>query len=258
MSGLLSSLLQHPLTIGLDVDDPETTSLRRTIMREKGFLSRMYKEWYGLLKDELPAGDDLVIELGSGAGFIKDIIPGVVTTDILDIDGVDCVLPEDGSLPFDDQSLRGIVMTDVLHHIPTPRLFFKEATRAVRSGGVIVMIEPWVTSWSTLVHKMHYEPFRPESEEWEFPPQGPLSGANGAIPWMMFKRDREQFEKEFPEWEIEKIKLLMPVTYLVSGGISFRSLSPGWAYGLCRTLERCLGCLGNHVAMFGLIKLTRR
>jgi len=44
-----------------------------------------------------------------------------------------------------DGSLRAIVMTDVLHHIPNVESFFAEAARCVRPGGVIVMIEPWLT-----------------------------------------------------------------------------------------------------------------
>lgn len=36
-----------------------------------------------------------------------------------------------------DNAAGRIVMTNVLHHFPQPRLFFTEATRCVRSGGVI-------------------------------------------------------------------------------------------------------------------------
>ena len=79
--------------------------------------------------------------------------------------GVDIVL--DGlMLPLAGGVLRGIVMVDVLHHIPQPRRFFTEAARCVRPGGVIAMVEPWVTAWSKLIYgKLHHEPFRPEAGE---------------------------------------------------------------------------------------------
>src|SRR5262249_31802772 len=39
-----------------------------------------------------------------------------------------------------------------------------QATRCVRSGGVVAMIEPWVTPWSRFVYtRLHHEPFQPET-----------------------------------------------------------------------------------------------
>jgi SAM-dependent methyltransferase len=259
MSGWLSRRLRHPMTAGMDVDDPRTTELRRSIIRSKRFLARLYGEWYDLIRNRLPAGDGLVIELGSGGGFMKERIPELVTTDVLALEGVDRELPPDGGLPFDDDALRAIVMTDVLHHIGAPARFFAEAARTVRPGGAIVMIEPWVTPWSRFVYRrFHSEPFRPEAEQWEFPARGPLSGANGALPWILFVRDRARFEREFPAWAIGAIEPLMPFAYLLSGGVSLRSLVPGWTYGPCRALERALGPAGRRAAMFALIALTRR
>ena len=45
-----------------------------------------------------------------------------------------------------DASLDGIVMTDVLHHIPDCTSLFHEAARVIRPGGRVVMIEPWNTT----------------------------------------------------------------------------------------------------------------
>ena len=121
------------------------------------------------------------------------------------------------------------------------------------------MIEPWVTPWSSFVYRrFHSEPFRTEAEEWEFPGRGPLSGANGALPWILFERDRIRFEREFPEWSIPVIEPLMPFAYLMSGGVSLRAFCPGWAYGPWRAFERSLGAAGRRAAMFALIALVRR
>lgn len=149
-------------------------------------------------------------------------------------------------------------MTDVLHHLPKAKDFFSEAARCVRSGGVIVMIEPWVTPWSHLIYtRLHHEPFQPNALEWEFPTTGPLSGANGALPWIIFARDRAQFEQEFPEWTIDTIKPNLPFRYLVSGGVSLRSLVPAWSSGLWRGLENALEPWMDKLAMFAQIVLRR-
>ena len=254
---MLRSWLAHPLTRNVDIDDPRAAELRHRIIRTKPFLRRIYQEWYEQMAAALPSGQGLVLELGSGAGFFRDYLPGVITSEIIHQHGVDVVL-DALALPVASGVLRGIVMLDVLHHLAQPRRFFAEAARCVRPGGAIVMIEPWVTRWSKIVYgKLHHEPFRPEVSEWEFPSTGPLSGANGALPWILFERDRAQFTREFPTWEIQMIEIGVPFRYLVSGGVSMRTLAPAWSFGLWRGLERALRPWMRNLGMFALIVLKR-
>ncbi len=254
---MLKAWLSIPLTQGMHIDTPKTTDLRRQVIREKRFLRKIYLEWYGAVDAALPGGSGSVLEIGSGAGFMKDHIPEIVTSEVFFVLGVDSVL--DGChLPFGDAALRAIVMTDVFHHFPDPQGFLREATRCVRPGGTIVMVEPWVTSWSRMIYtRLHHEPFRPDSAEWEFARSGPLSGANIALPWIIFQRDRKRFESRFPQWRLGSIKPMMPFSYIVSGGVSLRSLSPGWSYGLWRKLEHALHPLMPRLAMFAQIVLHR-
>jgi len=198
------------------------------------------------------------LELGSGAGFLSDFVPDLITTEIFYCPHIRMVADAQ-RLPFADNSLRAIVMVEVLHHIPQPRHFFSEASRCVRKGGRIIMIEPWLTRWSQWIYThLHHEPFLPESAVWEFPSTGPLSGANGAMPWIIFERDRNQFIHEFPQWQIETIKPIMPFRYLVSGGVSLRSLMPGWSFGLWRGIETVMQPWMNNWAMFAQITLTKK
>jgi SAM-dependent methyltransferase len=254
---VLKTWLTHPLAQGLEIDDPRTTHLRRQIIQEKRFLRRIYEEWYEAIVAALPQGDRPVLELGSGAGFLGDFIPGLIASELFHCAGVNAVM--DGQiLPFADNALRAIVMTDVLHHLPQPQRFFAEATRCIQTGGVIAMIEPWVTPWSQLVYtRLHHEPFQPKTADWEFPASGPLSGANGALPWILFERDRTRFRQEFPRLRIRSICLMMPFRYLVSGGVSLRSLTPAWTFGLWRALERVLRPWLTTWAMFAQIVLVK-
>ena len=256
--GTLTRWLEHPLTRGLDIDDPRTTHLRQRILSEKRFLRRIYEEWYGLLAASLPKDQGAVLELGAGAGFLADHVPGLLRSEVFYCPGVDLVL--DGlALPFAFGALRGIVMTNVLHHLPRPLRFFAEAARCVRPGGVVAMIEPWVTPWSRQVYtRLHHEPFQPTAQDWELPPGGPLSGANGALPWILFQRDRERFEREAPQWRVRSIAPIMPFRYLVSGGVSLRGLAPAATYPLWRGLERALSPWAGRLAMFAHVILERR
>ncbi len=254
---MLKDLLAHPLTRGLNIDSPRCTDLRRSLIRNKRFLRQIYEEWYAAIAALLPPDKDPVLEIGSGGGFLPDYIPGLITSEVFYCQHVRVVL--DGSrLPFANASLGNIVMTDALHHLPQPRRFFAEASRCVGPGGRVIMIEPWVTPWSRLVYsKLHHEPFQPEAVEWTFPRRGPLSGANSALPWIIFDRDRTRFEREFPEWHIYAIKPFMPFRYLLSGGVSLRNFVPNWSFSLWRTIENLLQPWMRHLAMFVLIVLSK-
>lgn len=255
---LAKQWLSHPLTRGLDLDDPRMVERCRALIQRKPSLRAIYDEWYSAIARALPAGDGAVLEIGSGAGFLAERIPGIITSEILACGGISVCL-DAAQLPFSDGALRAIVMTNVLHHLPQPRRFLTEAARCVRPGGAVVMIEPWVSSWSRLVYRrLHHEPFEPDSPDWEFPVRGPLSGANGALPWMLFSRDRTRFEKDFPAWRIESIRPGLPFRYLLSGGVSLRNLSPWPVDTMARGIERLLHPWMPHWAMFAEITLVRR
>lgn len=252
--GFLNRLLAHPLTAGLSVDDPRTTVLRRGIIRDKAFLRSIYTEWYQRIIRALPGKQD-VLELGSGAGFLRDHLPGVITSEVFETSGIQLVV-DACDLPWPDRSLDAIVMTDVFHHIPDAGRFLREAARCIRPEGKIVMIEPWRTPWSEWVYThLHSEPFAPKNG-WTTPKTGPLSGANGALPWIVFERDRAVFERDHAQWQIKAIERLMPISYLLSGGVSMRSLAPGWLYPLIRAFESRLD--QHRWAMFALIELERK
>ncbi len=178
--------LAHPLTKGLDLDNPATTDLRREIIKSKPFLRNIYVEWYQALINQISTTEGPALELGAGAGFLSEVFPGVIRSDILPTSHIDLVC-DALKLPFPNQFFGIILMTNVLHHIPDPNIFFCEASRCVKTGGVIAMVEPWNTPWSKFVFsKLHHEPFDPTASQWSLEPGRPLSSANGALPWIFF------------------------------------------------------------------------
>ena len=79
---MLKTWLAHPLTRDLDIDDPRTTHLRRQIIQEKSFLRQIYQEWYQAIVAALPDGQGAVLELGAGAGFMRDFVPNLITSEL--------------------------------------------------------------------------------------------------------------------------------------------------------------------------------
>ena len=243
----------------IDIDSPDRTFQHSQIIRQKPFLRQIYTDWYLTLLKNLPENTSgPVVELGSGGGFCKDLIPGVITTEILPVAGVDILL-NGLRLPFKERCLKGIVMVDVFHHLPNIDHFLNEAARCVKPGGVIFMIEPWNTMWSRVIYRyLHHEPFEPDAKNWEINPGGPLSCANSAIPWIVFERDRSLFEKKHYEWRIGNIKLHTPFRYLLSGGFSMPSLMPGKTHRFWHFVEDSLKPFMPYLAMFASILLVRR
>ncbi len=255
---MIDSFLRHPFTRDLDLDDPRTTYLRQEIIQSKPFLKSIYAEWYAAIAEAIPERSGGVLEIGSGGGFFRDYVDGLITSDTLYVPWLSALLDAQ-ALPLRDQSLRAIAMINVLHHIKNVDRFFQEASRCVGPSGVIAMIEPWRTSWSNFVYSnLHHEPFDADAEGWEIDSAGSLSGANGALPWILFSRDRDIFERKFPDWRIVRIQLDMPFVYLASGGVSRRSLFPGMSYPIWRFAEKMLTPWMGSLGMFALIVLEKQ
>lgn len=250
---------RHPLTSDLDLDSQKATETHAQIIREKVFLQKIYNEWGLRITSLLPNNPNgIILEIGSGSGFLRTFIPELIISEILPHKNVHLRI-DARFLPFSASTIKAIVMTDVFHHIPDVEEFLHECVRCVQPGGRIIMIEPWLTKWSELIYdKLHHEPCLPDTPDWAFPNTGPLSAANLALPWIVFKRDREIFTAEFPELDVNLIQPDWPMVYLLSGGVSMKSFAPGFSYSFLRKFESLLKPVMNYVAMFATIVLERK
>ncbi len=242
-----------------NLDDPAVTLLHARIIQNKPFLKKLYTDFYRQFQQAIPDPQKkFLVELGSGGGFIKEVIANVTTSDILGLPNVDKVLSA-LNMPFENSSVDAFFMIDVIHHITDPRTFFKEALRCLKIGGKIVMIEPANTCWSRFIYKnFHHELFDPQAD-WEIATDTnrPVSQANGAIPWIIFCRDRQIFEKEFPALKIVRIRNHTPLRYLLSGGLTLRQLIPSFTYPAIKAIEYILSPANNLLGMFQTIELEK-
>jgi SAM-dependent methyltransferase len=238
-----------------DVDDPNTTLIHREIILSKPFLKRIYVDWYKgqfeLLKD-IPEGK--IVEIGSGGGFIKDIYPQVITSDIMPLSVCDMTFAGE-EMPFEKESLAAIIMVNVFHHIPNCELFLNEAKRVVKKGGKIVMVEPYNCAWSRFIYgRFHHEPFD-VTADWKFISHGPLSSSNQALPYIVFERDRKRFDSIYPEFQIRSIRCHSPISYLLSGGVSMKCLVPNWSYSALSAFEKVFS--SRRFNMFATLEIQK-
>ncbi len=250
----IKQMLQMPPEGHLDA--PETTIKRKEIIRSKPFLYNFYRDCYSFFKEyseNIPTGAKL--EIGTGAGFLSEIIPGLIGSDILSLPDLDLVCSGQ-QLPFSNNSLSAIYMLNVLHHIQDSVLFFEEVQRCLKPGGVLVAVEPTSSPWGDFIYKhFHNEPFDKNQNDWKLPAGGPLSMANGALPWIIFNRDKNLFKKIFPELTIGHIDCFSPFTYLLSGGFSYKQFFPGSFYPLLKLSETILRPFNRRIGMFMRVML---
>ena len=240
-----------------NLDDPSVTLLHAEIIKKKVFLENLYIDFYNeLIKAEPVAEGKVIVELGSGGGFIKEVVDNVITSDIIELPNIDKVFSA-VDMPFEDGSVDTFFMIDVLHHITDSRGFFSEALRCLKVGGKVVMVEPANTLWGRFIYKnFHHESFDTE-RGWELEEKGPLSHGNGAIPWIIFCRDRKKFENEYPELRIVGIRNHTPFRYLLSGGLTLRQLMPSFMYPAIKAVEYVLSPFNNLLGMFQTIVLEK-
>lgn len=242
-----------------NLDDPSRiTELRNSIAKKKT-LRHYYHNVYTRYAECLarcPASG-VALELGAGAGFTKEVCPEMLTSDILPYDGLDCTL-DACHLPFRDASLRFIAMHNVFHHIPDVTAFLREAARCLQPGGRMLIVDQHPGLISTpILTRFHHEPFDMKRRHWEFETSGPLSGANGALAWIVFSRDKARFDREFPSLRVQRYQTHTPLLYWLIGGLKSWSLVPVGMAAFAEKLDDFLSSLSARFDSFVDIELTR-
>lgn len=239
----------------INLDDKNILKIHRKIIREKTFLKNIYHDFYNQFRNiKFPKGK--IVELGSGAGFIKEVLPKVITSDVIKGKDIDRVFLAE-RMPFKTSELGGILMINVLHHIKDSQKALREMERCLKENGKIVMIEPYNSIWGRFIYQnLHHENFD-ASAGWKIKGKGRLSDANIALPWIIFTRDREKYKKMFTTLKIVRITPHTPFRYLISGGLSKPQLLPNSFYKFIKSLEEILSFMNPFIGMFVTIELQK-
>jgi SAM-dependent methyltransferase len=255
----LRAHFEIPELRGVDLDDPETTALRRDIVMRDPAKRFAFEVWYKQLAEavkDAPAGQK--VELGAGGGFLDEFIPDLIRTDVVELPFLDAICFAE-AMPYDDEELGAILMINVLHHIPDVRAFFREATRTLKPGGRVAMIEPTVTLLSTFVYRyLHHEPFDPRVEKWELPPSGRLSGGNDALPWVVHFRDLSFFQREFRLLEVIAREQFDCTVHILSGGVTTKGYVSARTLKFLQRFECLVSPLMPLVGLFQMVILEKR
>lgn len=237
--------------------------LQREAWERKPALRAVYSTWYEQVVGRLSSLEP-TIELGSGAGNFKAFHPEVIATDVMNVgEWLGCVADAQ-QLPFGDETVGNLVLNDVLHHLPRPLEFLRSASRALRPGGRIVLLEPAATPWGRVVLKLfHHEPVDltedilgadgtspPANEDFMF--------ANQAFGTKLFDHHPDETMARLPGLSIVSVDRSDFVVYPATGGFSYFCLVPArLAKPLQRFESRLLARTTKWTAMRLLIVLEK-
>jgi SAM-dependent methyltransferase len=243
---------------GMAVGSPEFFAAQKRLILNRPLLKRCYDDWYARLSRDIESAPRRGhwVELGSGGSYLKDLHPGLITSDV--VAGVAERVIDARQLPFPDDSVQGLALTHVLHHIPDVDLFFQEAVRVLVPGGVIAMIEVAHTPFARFFFRhFHHEPYVDTQVDWRFGQRDSMMDSNQALSWMVFERDRGLFRKRFPALQVECLEFTPWLTYLLSGGVTMKSLIPAVLAGPLWGVERLLRPLSPIFALHWHIRVRK-
>jgi SAM-dependent methyltransferase len=239
----------------MNLDSELSLQEHRAKIKNKKFLNLVYQDFYTMMSG-VSRPEGMVVELGSGAGFLKEHILGLVTSDVVRGEGIDKVFFAE-EIPFAQGSVAAYYMFDVFHHFKDAEKALVEMQRTLMPGGKIIMIEPYNSWWGRFIYKnFHHENFDPKAG-WKIKGEGRLSDANGALPWIVFECDQELFKQKFPNLKVKQIIPHTPFRYLCSGGLSKPQLLPSFMYPVVKFVEKILAPFKRQLSMFVLIELEK-
>ena len=258
----LLNLLQEPLMKNVDLDSEDRLLAHGKILKCKRMIREVFLEFHQLfhqLDEEYFSASGKKIELGAGASPIRNSYPDVLATDIVYSDNLDQVLnAEKINLP--DNTIRAFYGQNCFHHFPHPELFFKEIDRVLAPGGGVILLEPYYGFFASFIFKRLFknEGFDKKYLSWEAPISGPSSGANQALSYIVFIRDRDRFEKQYPSLKIVHQELCQNhLKYLLSGGLNFRQLLPDFLIPVVHIFQFLLIPFNRWIALHHIIVIRK-
>lgn len=219
--------------------------------QRKPILRRIYREFHEEIARHLSVlQPPLVVELGSGIGNIKEVIPHALRTDLFPHPWLDQT-ENAYSLSFGDETVSDLILFDVFHHLHYPGTALKEFWRVLRPGGRVLVFDPFISLLGLVVYGlMHKEPINWRQEiEWYAPAgwdpaQPDYYAAQGNATRVFFSRLTPTLLKN---WTLVTRKRYAAFSYVASGGYSGPQLYPDSLYPQVRALD---GLFDNLPVLF--------
>lgn len=229
--------------------------------QKKPILRQIYRAFHEEIAKHLSTlPSPLVVELGSGIGNIKEVIPHALRTDLFPNPWLDQT-ENAYALSFGKETVSDLILFDVFHHLRYPGTALREFWRVLRPGGRVLVFDPFISLLGVVVYGLlHKEPIAWRQEVvWYAPPgwdahQVDYYAAQGNATRVFFSRLTPSLLRD---WNIVTRKRFAALSYVASGGYSGPQLYPDSLYPLLRTLDSWLDKLPPVFATRILVVLEK-
>ena len=94
----------------------EYFDFQKSIIKKRSLLRRNYDYWYSLFVNDLESNSrkitGIALELGSGGSYFKEILPELITSDV--IEGVAEYCIDARNIPFEDNSVKALFLSHLI------------------------------------------------------------------------------------------------------------------------------------------------
>lgn len=222
----------------------------REAWQRKPMLRAVYRDFHQLIASKLREAGGLTVEIGSGMGSIKKVIPHCITTDVFANPWLD---QQENAyrLSFAHHSVANLILFDVWHHLEFPGTALAEFHRVLVPGGRLILFEPAMSLLGRLVYTLgHHEPvafdqpvewFAPAALDLGNPPY--FAAQSRAHRLFVLGEQRERLQG----WRVVEASPVASLAYFVSGGFSKPQLLPTFSHPCLRWLD---GLLSKFPSLF--------
>jgi SAM-dependent methyltransferase len=227
----MTPLEQHQFEIQKNLRAWETRPLLQKIY------ASFYQRILSLIDRRIPGR---IVEIGSGIGNLKSMLPEAIRTDLFPNPWLD-VACDAYDLPFADGSLSHLVAFDVFHHLRAPNAFLKEARRVLAERGRLILLEPYI-SWSShpvygLLHHESVALRQPINLADALPRPRDYYAAQGNATRLFFRREFSGWPQG---WQVFHRYAFSSFSYLLSGGYSKPPAYPADCLPLVQKIDELL------------------
>ncbi len=228
----------------------------------KPLLRRIYREFHQRIAEwALPEQRGITVELGSGIGNIKEVIPHCLRTDLFPNPWLDQT-ENAYRLSFKDSSVATIILFDVFHHLRYPGTAFAEFERVLVPGGRVVIFDPCMSALGLLVYGLgHHEPIAVTDEITWLAPHGwtPEQDSYYAAQGNAYRVFWGGYRGVLgAQWKVLSKRRYSALSYVASGGYSKQQLYPEALYGVMKAIDRAADLLPALFATRMLVALEKK
>jgi SAM-dependent methyltransferase len=216
----------------------------RKAWERKAQLRSVYKGFHELIASRIDRSIvGTIVELGSGMGSIKEVIPDCVTTDLFPNPWLD--RRENAyQLSFADASVSNLILFDVWHHLRYPATALAEFRRVLVPGGRVIVFDPAISLAGRFIYGLfHHEPlgmglpFTWDAPSGFSPDDADYFAAQGSATRIFW---RKQNPEKLEDWLVDEVRPLPSFEYFATGGFSGPQLGGAAAFRFWRMLDKVL------------------